>query len=87
MKHISRPVIPDFKTKQELFVYLKANAEKLIAEKKAFPIKSDNFEFGYDIKESVTPGIVKKAQGAAEEPELGKGELSVDVFGNVDRLS
>lgn len=84
MTQIARPTIPNFADKAGLFSYLKTNCDKIIAEKKAFPIKSDNFEFGYSLKEDVVPGTGQhKKAGAAEEPTLGNGELSVDVFANV----
>lgn len=86
MKQIARPLIPSFGTKKELFSYLIANAQKIIAEKKSFPIKSDDFQFGYVIKEGHTPIIsgFKKAQGeATQAPEMKAGELAVDVYANV----
>jgi len=84
MKHIARPVVPEFGSKAELFSYLRDNAVKMIAEKKAFPIFSENFNFGYSIKSEVNPAAGNfKGAGSADAPELKAGELPVDVIANV----
>lgn len=41
-----RVAIPEFKTKTEAFVYLKANEKSIIKTKTSMPIKSDIFEYG-----------------------------------------
>lgn len=84
MKQIARPSIPEFATKAEVFEYLRKNATKIIAEKKAFPVMSDNYDFGYTIKDDVVPGnTAQKAAGSPQGPELKDGELAVDIFANV----
>lgn len=79
-----KQVIPSFASKQELFSYLRKNADKLIAQKKALPIYTDNLEFGYSIKDNFKPNAANKAAGDnANNTEMVEGELPVDVIGNV----
>lgn len=77
---ISRPRIPDLPQK-ELFAYLRKNVKGLIAQKKAFPIKSDDLEFGYAV---VTQHKTFNQKANGEEPAPAKdGELRIEVYANV----
>lgn len=82
-----RVKIPEFQTKQELFSYLRKNADKIATQKKSLPIVSDNLEFGYSKRESFIPGQQVKKTGikataplSAEEVEK---EIVVEIIANV----
>ena len=85
MSTIARPPVPHFNQKAELFSYLRKNCNKIIAEKKSFPIKSDNFEFGYSVAKQIIKTFGQKAANTeeAETPQEVEGELNVDVVANV----
>lgn len=77
---ISRPRIPDLDRK-DLFAYLRKHCKGLIAQKKAFSIKSDDLEFGYSI---ITEHKTFSQKAAGENTESVKeGELKVEVYANV----
>lgn len=73
-------LIPKFTEKADLFVFLRANKSKLIAQKKALPTVSDDLEFGYTKTENIKT-IGTKAAAAKDEPI--EGELPVDVIANL----
>lgn len=77
---ISRPRIPDLPQK-ELFAYLRKHCKKIIAQKKAFPIKSDDLEFGYSIVQQ-HKAFNQKNEGESS-PIIKEGELRVEVYSNV----
>lgn len=71
-----RVVIPEFKTKTEAFVYLKANEKSIIKTKTSMPIKSDIFEYG------CLP--VNTKQEIKENGEmLGPNEIEVNAIANL----
>lgn len=77
---ISRPRIPSFDRK-ELFAFLRDHCKELIAQKKSFPIKSDDLEFGYSIVQQ-HKAFNQKTEG--ESSQIVKdGELRVEVYANV----
>lgn len=74
-------LIPQFKSQDELFSYLRGNKSKLIAQKRALPTTSDNLEFGYSTVHNAKKfSTTKAAKEVANEVE---GELQVDVIGNL----
>lgn len=81
MSIISRPKIPIMERK-DLFEYLSNNEKSLIAQKKAFPIKSDDLEFGYSIIENPVKQFTTKADAPAVQNTVD-GELKVEVYANV----
>jgi hypothetical protein len=79
---ISRPQIPEFATQKELFSFLLKNEKSLIAQKKAFPIKSDDLEFGYYI----ISGRAREFTGKKADDDRATttdGELNIEVYANV----
>ena len=80
MKNIARPVLPEFSSKAELYFYLRSNVKSLIAQKKAFPIVSEDFEFGYSVREDFVPVATKKTGKASDNTD---NEIAVDVIGNL----
>ena len=72
-------LIPEFKSKSELFSFLRANKSNLISQKKALPVTSDDLEFGYS-KATITKVFGTKA-AAIEEPV--EGELPVEIIANM----
>lgn len=80
-----RVAIKDFKTKGDLFAYLKANRKSLIKQKCSAPIKSDNFDYGcIEIKansrEKIGKGVSKSI---VLKEELGDDEIQVDAIANM----
>lgn len=72
-------LVPEFKSKSELFSFLRTNKSKLISQKKTLPVISDDLEFGYyKSKASKIFGI--KATVTDEPVE---GELPVEIVANV----
>lgn len=80
MSTITRPRIPDMERK-ELFAFLRKNCKQLIAQKKAFPIKSDDLEFGYSIVTEQRSFNTKAAGETTDTPK--EGELKIEVYANV----
>jgi hypothetical protein len=77
--------IPEFSTKADMFSYLRKNADKIIAQKKAFPTTSDDLEFGYSISTPVKtekPAGATKEAGTTEDDSID-GELPVDIISNM----
>ena len=72
-------LIPEFKSKSELFTFLRANKSKLISQKKSLPTTSDDLEFGYS-KVKGTKVFGTKAT-VTEEPV--EGELPVEIVANM----
>lgn len=71
-----RVVIPEFKTKSEAFVYLKANEKSIIKTKTSMPIKSDIYEYG------CLP--VNQKQTIKEDGELlNPNEIEVNAIANL----
>ncbi len=78
--------IPEFATKAEMFEYLRKNADKIIAQKKAFQTTSDDLEFGYSISTPVKtekPAGANKEAGTTEDDDIVDGELPVDIIANM----
>jgi hypothetical protein len=78
--------IPEFSTQKELFAYLRKNANKIIADKKAFPTTSDDLEFGYSISNPVKtdkPTGATKDAGSTEDDQIIDGQLPVDIIANM----
>lgn len=78
-KSISRIALTDYASKSELFAYLRKNEGIVIAQKRAFPIMTDDLDFGYNILSEVVPFASKATGTAAENPN----ELKVDIIGNL----
>ena len=76
--------VPQFANKAELFSYLRKNADKIIAQKKALPTTTDNLEFGYSKVEGFKPNKATKAAAeAAATTEDVEKELQVEIIANV----
>lgn len=82
-----RITIPEFQSKQELFNYLRKNADKIVAQKKALPTISDNLEFGYSKRENFIPGQQTVKTGAKASAPMStaevESELVVEIIANV----
>lgn len=76
-------LVPDFATKDALFSFLRTNKSKLVAQKKALPLFSDNLEFGYSKSEPVKVNHVTKVKAKADTTEDVDLELQVDIISNV----
>lgn len=74
--------IPEFKTRADMLSYMRKNCEKIIAQKKSLPIKSDNLEFGYSIVKH-TRQLGTKAATPEELAMPVDGELPVEIIGNM----
>ncbi len=72
-------LIPEFESKKDCFEYLRKNATKIIAQKKALPTKSDDYEFGY----SIIPARVNVNAKQENAPVQNEDELNIEVIGNV----
>lgn len=72
-------LVPEFKTKAELFVFLRANKSKLISQKKALPTTSDDLEFGY----TKMTGAKTFGSKAGETVDTVEGQLPVDIIANM----
>jgi hypothetical protein len=72
-------LIPEFKSKSELFSFLRTNKSKLIAQKKALPLTSDDLDFGY----TKMDGIKTFSTKAVENNEPVEGELPVEIISNM----
>ncbi|WP_435415874.1 hypothetical protein [Polaribacter aestuariivivens] len=93
-----RVIIPEFKTKSELFAHLKANRKSIIAQKCSMPVKSDDGEnepFNYgilSIKANSEKNISKSTRKSIEEcklksiaikSDLKEDEIEADVITNM----
>lgn len=80
MTLIARPVMPEFTSKSEMLMYMRTNVKSLIAQKKALPIFTDNYDYGYSVKSDFTPVAIK-----SNMKEVGDidNEIAVDVIGNL----
>jgi len=65
-----------------MFAYLRQNAKKIIAEKKAFPTITDDLSFGYAVKEDQKKHEIKTKALAAGE-EYNPKEVDVEVIANM----
>ena len=80
-----RVVIPKFKSKSELFAYLKANKKKFLKQKCFMQIKSDKFNYGFlEIKTNNLSKIgtnVSKTKTLKEN--LKTNEIQIDAIANM----
>lgn len=74
--------VPELSSRKEMFAYLRKNADKIIAEKKALPTVSDDLDFGYSLP-SNKDFVGRKDTGVEDNPNLGDGELAVDIIANM----
>lgn len=75
-------LIPEFKTQDELFSFLRKNKSKLIAQKKALPITSDNLEFGYK-KFIPAKEVGTKSQTKDDTTDENESEIQVEIIANM----
>jgi hypothetical protein len=79
---MNKVTIPEFVSKAELFAFLRKDATKLIAQKKALPTISDNLEFGYSVTAPVKSFVGTKAKNDQQQDPV-EGELPVELIANV----
>jgi hypothetical protein len=74
-------LIPEFKSQDELFSFLRKNKSKLIAQKKALPITSDNLEFGY--KKFIPAKEVGIKSQRKDDTTDNESEIQVEIIANM----
>lgn len=80
-----RVLIPEFKSRPELFAHLKSNRKSLIAQKSSSQITSDVFDYGAISLAAKDVSFIGKSvtKSVQAKEDLGTDEIQVDVVTNM----